>query len=94
MRLLHALFTERSSRNGTIGIRSRRDTIPTREDERKDFEMLWFGAAALALLAMSTTWGPAGTAAILVLGASWLVFAFQPGEVGALMASIARRRVK
>jgi hypothetical protein len=55
--------------------------------------MLWFiGAVTLAFVAMSTTWGTVGTAAILLAGTAWLVLAFRPAEAGVLVANLARRR--
>jgi len=75
--------------------RQDRNELIRERHERKDIEMLWFiGAVALAVIAMTTTWGPIGTAAILVTGATWLVFAFRPSEMGKLVANIARRRVE
>ena len=55
--------------------------------------MLWFiGAVTLAFIAMGATWGTLGTAAILLVGAAWLVLAFRPAEAGAMVANLARRR--
>jgi len=55
--------------------------------------MLWFiGAVTLALLGMGETWGTVGTVVVLLTGAVWMVMAFRPVEVGALVANLARRR--
>jgi hypothetical protein len=55
--------------------------------------MLWLiGAVTLALLGMGATWGTVGTVVILFTGAVWLVLAFRPVEVGAVVANLARRR--
>ncbi|MGH3119394.1 MAG: hypothetical protein ACRDQ2_20250 [Gaiellales bacterium] len=55
--------------------------------------MVWLiGALTLAIVAMSVTWGTIGTAVILVTGAVWLLFAFQPTQAGAMVANLARRR--
>ena len=55
--------------------------------------MLWFiGAVTVALVGMSATWGPIGTAAILLTGVAWMMLVFRPVEAGALVASLARRR--
>jgi hypothetical protein len=55
--------------------------------------MVWLiGAIALALVAMSVTWGTVGTAVILVTGVAWMLFALQPVQAGALVSNLARRR--
>jgi hypothetical protein len=55
--------------------------------------MLWFiGAVTLALIGMSATWGPIGTAVILLIGVAWMMLVFRPVEAGALVANLARRR--
>jgi hypothetical protein len=55
--------------------------------------MLWFiGAATLALLGMGATWGTVGRLVVLLAGAVWMLMAFRPAEVGALVANLARRR--
>jgi hypothetical protein len=55
--------------------------------------MVWLiGAIALALLAMSATWGTIGTLVILITAVAWLLVAFQPVQAGAMVANLARRR--
>jgi hypothetical protein len=55
--------------------------------------MVWLiGAVALALLAMSATWGTIGTLVILITAVAWLLVAFQPVQAGAMVANLARRR--
>jgi hypothetical protein len=49
------------------------------------------GSIALALFAMSTSWGTVGTVVILITASAWLTVAFRPIEAGALVSNLARR---
>jgi len=50
------------------------------------------GAVALAVVALSATWGTFGTIAILITAMAWLTVAFRPIEAGALVTALGRRR--
>jgi TM2 domain-containing membrane protein YozV len=50
------------------------------------------GAIALAIAALSATWGTFGTIAILITAMAWLTVAFRPNEAGALVTTLVRRR--
>jgi hypothetical protein len=55
--------------------------------------MLWLiGAVSLALVGMGASWGTLGTAVILFTGVTWMLLAFRPLEMGAMVANLARRR--
>ena len=55
--------------------------------------MLWLiGAIAVALVGMGASWGTLGTAVILFTGMTWMLLAFRPLEMGAMVANLARRR--
>lgn len=83
------MCTKRNEKNANAGCRG----VGSADTTRKDMHMLWLiGAVTLALLGMGATWGTAGTVVILFTGAVWLVLAFRPVEVGAVVANLARRR--
>ena len=55
--------------------------------------MLWLiGAVSLALVGMGAAWGTVGTTVILFTGVTWMLLAFRPLEMGAMVANLARRR--
>jgi hypothetical protein len=55
--------------------------------------MLWLiGAVSIALVGMGATWGALGTVVILFTGVTWMLLAFRPLEMGAMVANLARRR--
>jgi hypothetical protein len=49
------------------------------------------GSIALALIALSVSWGTIGTVVILITATAWLTLAFRPVEAGALVTNLARR---
>jgi hypothetical protein len=49
------------------------------------------GSIALALIAVSTSWGTVGTVVILITATAWLTLAFRPVEAGALVTNLTRR---
>ena len=49
------------------------------------------GSIALALIAVSTSWGTVGTVVILITATAWLTLAFRPVEAGALVSNLTRR---
>jgi hypothetical protein len=49
------------------------------------------GSIALALVALSTSWGTIGTVVILITAMAWLTLALRPVEAGALVTNLARR---
>ena len=46
---------------------------------------------ALALIALSVSWGTVGTVVVLMTATAWMTLALRPVEAGALVTNLARR---